>query len=484
MNENIIGRQNEIERLEAYINSSRSEFIAVYGRRRVGKTFLVKELFEHRFAFRITGMENVGTGEQLANFSYALHNLTTSSPSFGCWADAFHALEQYLQTLPEGPKIVFFDELPWFDTPRSDFLAQLELFWNGWAFYRNDIKFIACGSATTWMLDKIINSRGGLHNRVTHEILLSPFTLGETETYFRQQGFLYDRSEILECYMAMGGVAYYLSLFERDKSVAQNIDNLCFKRGGELADEFNRLYRGLFKKADAYIEIVTALSRKNQGMTRLELLAASKQQNNGNFSTKLKELENCDFIRSYQPFGKSKKETMYQLIDPFTLFYFKFMNGKGSVLPGYWMKMLSTAEYHSWCGYAFEIVCLIHIPQIVHTLGIDGSFNTPCSWSFRPSGLSANDDEDLQHGAQIDLLIDRSDNVINVCEMKYSLGEYEITKSYFSLLEQRLRIFKKVTSTRKSVVPVFVTSEGLLANAYSRRITREVTASDLFKESM
>lgn len=482
MKENITGRETEIERLEAYAKSPRSEFVAIYGRRRVGKTFLIKELFEHQFAFRITGAENSSTAQQLANFSYTLSELTATGEYFGTWAEAFRGLEKYLQTLSEGPKIIFFDELPWLDTPRSDFLAELERFWNAWAFYRNDIKFIACGSATTWMLDKVINSRGGLHDRVTHEILLSPFTLAETEDYFRQQGFAYGRQEMLESYMAVGGVAYYLSLFEPDKSVAQNIDKLCFTRGGELGDEFNRLYRGLFKKADTYIDIVTALARKNQGMTRQELLSATKQVNNGNFTTKLTELESCDFIRSYQPFGKTKKDMMYQLVDPFTLFYFRFMQGRGSVLPGLWVKMQSTAEYKSWCGYAFEIVCLLHIPQIVRALGIDGSINTPCAWSYRPPRTMTNEaDEDLSHGTQIDLLIDRSDNVINVCEMKYTLGFYEITKQYNAHVEQRLRIFRKVTATRKSLVPVFITAEGLLPNMYSRRIPRQVTADDLFE---
>lgn len=281
--------------------------------------------------------------------------------------------------------------------------------------------------------------------------------------------------------MAVGGVAYYLSLFEKSQSVAQNIDRLCFTRGGELSNEFDRLYKALFKKADSYIEIVTALAKKSKGMTRLELLAETKSVNNGNFTSKLLELEECDFIRSYQPFGKTKKETVYQLIDPFSLFYFKFMEGRKGFMRDYWLKMQSTEEYRSWCGYAFEIVCLNHVEQIVHALGIDGSINTICSWSYRPpKSLPKDADEDLKHGTQIDLLIDRSDNTVNACEMKYSLTEFEIDKSYFNLIERRMRIFKKITRTRKSVVPVFITSQGLYDNMYSRRIPREIKGDDLF----
>ena len=303
-------------------------------------------------------------------------------------------------------KIIFFDELPWFDTRSSHFISALEHFWNDWAFYRNDIKLITCGSATTWMIDNVINSRGGLHNRVTHNILLSPFCLREVENYFKAQGFYYERPEIIECYMAVGGVAYYLSLF---------------------------------KKADNYQAIVTALKDKGKGMTRQELLDATHLPNNGKFTSMLKELEQCDFIRSYNPFGKTKKESMYQLIDPFTLFYFKFMHNKGIFLDNYWIKMQSTSEYDSWCGHAFEIVCLHYINNVVKAKSI------------------------------------------SICEMKYCQGEYEIDKAYDAHLMRRLKIFKKVTKTNKTLIPSFVTPFGLYNNMYARKITRQVTGDDLFE---
>ena len=483
MKENIIGREQEIEKLENYISSRKSEFIAIYGRRRVGKTFLVKELFENRFAFRVTGKDNVTTKEQLASFSFALNDQLGIEADVTNWPEAFRLLQKALEKMPDGTKIIFFDELPWFDTYASNFISALEHFWNDWAFYRSDIKLIACGSATTWMLNQVINSRGGLHNRITHNILLSPFTLHEVEEYFKSQGFYYERPEIIECYMAMGGVAYYLSLFETNKSVAQNIQQLCFTRGGELTEEFERLFNSLFKKADNHLAIVTALKNKGKGMTRLDLLDATGLANNGRFSQILKELEQCDFIRSYTPFGKSKKDMMYQLIDPFCLFYFKFMHNKGAFLDNHWVKMQTTAEYESWCGHAFEIVCLHHINEIVKALGIDGCINTPCSWSYRPTTKVLADeeaDEDLKHGTQIDLLIDRSDRSISICEMKYCNGEYEISKAYDAHLAHRLKVFKKVTKTTKTLIPTFVTPHGLYNNMYARKINRQVTGNDLF----
>lgn len=483
MKENIIGREQEIEKLENYISSRKSEFIAIYGRRRVGKTFLVKELFENRFAFRVTGKDNVITKEQLASFSFALNDQLGIEADVTNWPEAFRLLQKALEKMPDGTKIIFFDELPWFDTYASNFISALEHFWNDWAFYRSDIKLIACGSATTWMLNQVINSRGGLHNRITHNILLSPFKLHEVEEYFKSQGFYYERPEIIECYMAMGGVAYYLSLFETNKSVAQNIQQLCFTRGGELTEEFERLFNSLFKKADNHLAIVIALKNNGKGMTRLDLLDATGLANNGRFSQILKELEQCDFIRSYTPFGKSKKDMMYQLIDPFCLFYFKFMHNKGAFLDNHWVKMQTTAEYESWCGHAFEIVCLHHINEIVKALGIDGCINTPCSWSYRPTTKVLADeeaDEDLKHGTQIDLLIDRSDRSISICEMKYCNGEYEISKAYDAHLVHRLKVFKKVTKTTKTLIPTFVTPHGLYNNMYARKINRQVTGNDLF----
>lgn len=311
MEKAVIGREKEKAELKKYLASVQSEFIAVYGRRRVGKTFLIKELLEGQFTFRLTGKENARLGEQLMNFAYSLEDFFQDSQMPKNWTEAFRQLSKDIERQGDGPKIIFIDELPWLDTHKSGFLGALEYFWNNWAYYRNDIKLIVCGSATSWMLNKLINARGGLHNRVTHKMLVSPFCLEEVEQYFQSRGFNYERPEIIDCYMAVGGVAYYLSLFDRDKSVAENINSLCFTKGGELTDEFNRLYDSLFKKADNHIAIISALSSSRKGMTRLELIGKTKLPNNGNFTTLLTELETCEFIRSYHPFGKEKKDKMW-----------------------------------------------------------------------------------------------------------------------------------------------------------------------------
>ena len=484
MRQNIIGREREISNLNNFISSNQSEFIAIYGRRRIGKTFLVKELFEDKFAFRATGRDNVTTRQQLENFNQALKRYSGIDSTASDWNQAFALLGEYIENISEpGPKLLFLDELPWFDTRGSNFVSALEHFWNDWASYRRDIKLIVCGSAATWMLDEVIHSRGGLHNRVTHSIQLEPFSLHETELYFASRGFPYERAELLECYMAVGGVAYYLTLFDRRESVAQNIDRLCFSRGGEMVGEFENSFKSLFKKANDHIAVITALQVKGMGMSRLELIEKTGLRNNGNMTRLLNELERCDFIRSYVPFGKSKKDKLYQLIDPFTLFYFRFMHGRANYQQGYWLKLQATPAYDNWCGYAFEIVCLNHLDQIMHALGIDGIISTPCSWTYRPRKAVLEDelaDEDLRHGAQIDLLIERADRTINICEMKYSHGKYEITKSYDSLVARRMQTFRKVTKTNNALVLLYITPEGLVDNVYSRRLTRTVVTDDLF----
>ncbi len=485
MEKSIIGRQHEIERLKKYIASERSEFIAVYGRRRVGKTFLIKELLEGKFTFRMTGKENVRLADQLLNFSYAMSDFFGEEGLPKDWAEAFRMLSKAIEKMAEGTKIIFIDELPWLDTPKAKFISALEHFWNNWAYYRSDIKLIVCGSATSWMLNKLINARGGLHNRVTHKILVSPFTLYETELYFRAGGFDYERTEIIDCYMAVGGVAYYLSLFENDKSVAENINALCFTKGGELTDEFGKLFKSLFKKADNYVAVVNVLSTVGKGLTRNDIIEKAKLLNNGNLTSLLAELEQCEFIRSFVPFKREKKDKLYQLVDQFSLFYFRFIKGQSTFAKDYWTKMIGSAAYHAWSGYAFEMVCLHHIDQIVDALGISGTINKPCSWAYRPTKAVKEDDgidDNLKTGAQIDLLIDRSDKTITVCEMKYSDGEFEIDKTYDKHVCDRLRRFKEVEKTTKTLQLAYITPHGLYNNVYARKVNKQITADQLFRE--
>lgn len=476
--EALIGRKQELKQLKEYLESDRSEFIAVYGRRRVGKTFLIRHAANDDFAFFMTGAHGVSKSEQLLNFSIALQNYSGSETVtvYKNWLLAFHALATYLESLKDGKKVVFIDELPWMDTPRSGFIPALENFWNSWAALRNDVNLIVCGSATSWMINNLIRNRGGLHNRLTHHIVLQPFTLGECEQYFSAYHFAYTQKQIAECFMVMGGIPYYLSLMSPAKSVAQNVDSMFFGEHAELEDEFGNLYRALFSKPAPYISVVSALATKGIGMTRQELLQKTGLTNNGAFSTVLEELEQCGFTRSYLPFDETAmsvrqtSKTVYQLIDFYTLFYFKFIKANKYHNPHFWSDSVNSPLYNTWAGLSFELLCLTHVDKIKQALGISGVQTRECSWR----------DNSGEGNTQIDLLIDRKDETVNLCEMKYSKEEYSITKEYSEKLQHKVDVFRERTGTRKSVLLTMVTTYGIKHNTYSDIVQCEVTMKGLF----
>ena len=478
--EQFIGRTEETKRLERYLASERSEFVAVYGRRRIGKTFFVRHVVNNRDCFSITGMDNVSMRDQLSAFNIALRQRFHAERQAKNWIEAFALLAECLENAVKGTKIIFIDELPWFDTPKSRFVSALEHFWNSWASARSDVKLIVCGSATSWMVNKLINNRGGLHNRVTHSILLKPFTLAECQQYFDAYGFDYSCQEIADCYMVMGGVPYYFTFMEKGYSVAQNIDRMFFASGCELQNEFNNLYRSLFKQADNHISIVKALAVKGKGLSRTEIVEATGIVNNGDLSIKLRELESCGLIRSYAPFSASRRkasvvrksrETLYQLVDFYTLFYLKMMQQNTYGNPNFWTELQGNQLFATWSGYAFEMLCLAHVEQIKAALGISGVQSAVCSW-FGTNG---------EEHAQIDLLIDRNDKTINLCEMKYADGDYSINKSDDEDFRTKTKVFREATKTRKSLMFTLVTTSGLKRNKYSSRVQKLITFSDLFR---
>lgn len=483
MNKLFIGREKEQRLLKEYIDSDQSEFIAVYGRRRVGKTFLIQKVIGNGFAFYVAGMNSVPMRIQLKNFIQGLRKYRPDTPLVTSWLDAFIALENYLDSLPEGKKIVFIDEMPWMDTPRSNFISGLEHFWNSWASWRDDIKLIVCGSATSWIINNLIKNRGGLHNRVTHKISLMPFTLRECQMYFAARGFRLSTKQIAECYMVFGGVPFYLSKMNKGEGVAQNIDRLLFAEDGELHDEFQSLYDSLYKNSANHIKIVTALATKGKGLTRQKILEMTKLPDNGKFSMMLEELESCGFIRSYEPFplnngnrrgrnagDKKNPDTLLQLVDPFTLFHFQVMRNAVAHDPNYWSKNQNSHLFSVWSGLSFEMLCLNHFEQIKNALGISGIIANVFSWSGKGNN----------HSAQIDMLIDRADRTINICEMKFLNKPYSMTAQDEDDIERKVTTFIEATNTDKNVIVTLITSKGLDKNEHSECIQRELLLDDLF----
>ncbi len=420
---------------------------------------------------------------QLKNFMLGIRKSHPEVPIAETWLDAFISLENYLESLPQGKKIVFIDEMPWMDTPRSNFISGLEHFWNSWASWRDDIKLIVCGSATSWIINNLIKNRGGLHNRVTHKIPLKPFTLKECQDYFDARGFRLSTKQIAECYMVLGGVPFYLSKMNKGEGVAQNIDRLVFAEDGELHDEFYSLYNSLYKNADNHIKIVTTMATKGKGLNRQEILEKSRLHDNGKFSLMLEELENCGFIRSYEPFittnrkqanyrSKERKsaETLYQLVDPFTLFYFQVMRKADAHDPNYWSNNQNSHVYSTWSGLSFEMLCLNHVEQIKTALGISGITANVFSWFGKGEQCSA----------QIDMLIDRADRTINICEMKFWNRPYVMTAKDEEDIESKVSTFVETTKTDKNIIVTMITTKGIDRNEHSECIQRELVLDDLF----
>lgn len=471
----LIGRNKELSLLKALLTTDKSDFVAIYGRRRVGKTFLVRSAFDQQFTFQVTALGQATLAQQLTNFHIALRKvypIIQNTPATD-WFTAFQQLTEYLKYVKDNRKLIFFDELPWFDTPRSGFIQSLEHFWNSWASARNDIILIVCGSAASWMLNNLINSRGGLYNRVTKKIKLLPFNLSECEEFLKSKNSILDRYQIMQLYMVFGGIPFYWDEVVQGKSASQNINDICFTENGLLRNEFSNLYRSLFKNYHNHEDIINALARKAKGLTREEIIDLTGLPNAGSTTRLLHELEESGFIRKYIPFGKKSQKSLYQLVDFFSLFYLRFMKDSIPMDQNNWLSYIDSPEYRAWSGYAFEQAGLYHIQQIKHALGISGVQTSVSSWR----SMSEN------QGAQVDLVIDRRDQVINLCEMKYSINPFIIDKKYAEELRKKIGVFKDETKTRKSVFLTMITTFGLQANIYSAGLVQnDLTMEVLFMD--
>lgn len=471
----IIGRSKEQEILNSALHDTKSHFIAIYGRRRIGKTYLIRETFGQRFTFQHAGLSGGGMKEQLFAFYSSLKDAGYECQKTpGTWLEAFDSLKDLVRTSKEKRKIIFIDELSWMDTQKSNMIMALENFWNGFASARNDVVLIVCASATSWMLSKVVHNKGGLYNRLTKQMNLRAFTLKECEEYVQQNQLSLTRGQILQYYMIFGGVPYYWGFLEKGLSLSQNIDAILFSENAPLKEEYKYLYASIFKNPEKYIKIVECLAKKKFGMTREEIIAGIQCDNSGDLTVKLEELESCGFIRKYSAFGMKKKGALYQLIDHFTLFYYRFLEKKNTD-EHFWSNQINTPMVNTWMGLAFEMVCLHHIPQIKEKLGIPGVLTEVNSWYCKE------DKEKGIWGSQIDLLIVRKDQVINLCEMKYSGSEYSLQEKEYRAIQRKMQDFRTLSGTKYAIHPTLITTYGLMDTAYSGEIQVSIRMEDLFR---
>jgi len=470
----MVGRKEEQRLLHELSSSGESEFVVIYGRRRVGKTFLVREAFKNNFFFNYTGIANCNAAEQRNEFVNALREHGWASKEDGSdvpknWFDAFAAFRSLiLKAKTKKRLIIFIDELPWMDNKKSDFLPAFEHFWNGWASAEKNIMLIICGSATSWITKKIFRNKGGLYNRTTRQIALKPFTLAECTEFFTSKGIVMNTQDIIESYMIFGGIPYYLRLLEKRYSLAVNVDNICFNEAAPLRNEFEILMDTLFANPSKHLKIMEILHSKNKGLTREAIANLIEFGNGGNLTRILLELEESGFIRKYKPYGKSKQTTLYHLSDSFVAFHLTFINKVEN--EKFWSTFTDNARHRAWSGYAFEQVCLAHTREIKKTLGISGVNTDVSSWISRSEG----------GGAQIDLVIDRADRVVNLCEIKFSKAPFEIDRAYDLELRNKIETFRRETKTKKALHLTMITTYGVKPGKYASIIQSEVNMDELF----
>ncbi|MBQ0030609.1 MAG: ATP-binding protein [Bacteroidales bacterium] len=469
-----VGRKEEINTLEECLYSDQSEFIAVYGRRRVGKTYLIRYVLEKHFSLFATGLPGGSYLEQINNFCMSImQGFNVDYRECKNWMEVMRYLADTITNdlnYKSRKKVIFIDEMPWMDTPKSDFLMAIEWFWNAYASARRDIYLIVCGSATTWITSKILRNKGGLYGRLTNQIYLEPFTLDECTEFYEIKNIVMSREEQLQAYMIFGGVPYYLQYLKKELSVAQNVDNMCFSKRGILSKEYDNLYRSMFKGYASHIKIVEALATKSMGMTKKEICEKTRLPESGTTTTILQELVDCGILNEYSQVGKKTKGKMYQLVDFFTLFYLRFVkDNKGE--EHFWTQNINTPSINTWQGYAFEQVCFSHIKKIKKALGIGGISTKVSSWRSN----------DKENKAQIDMVIERADNVINICEIKFTNGPYTITADYAKKLRNKLTAFKEETKTKSALHLTMITTYGLKKNSEHNSMAQsEVTADKLF----
>lgn len=475
---NIVGRTKEITILNQVIASKQAEFIAVYGRRRVGKTFLIQQCLSNKGVY----MECFGTKDgnlhtQLLNFIKSFE--TTFYPGLSLhvpksWREAFDLLTNEIKKIPKSKKVVIFlDELPWLATKRSELLQNLDYYWNTQWSRMPNFKLIVCGSAASWLLNNLINAKGGLYNRITKSMLLEPFTLEETKKFLEQKGIKWSEKQILDIYLVMGGIPHYLNQLSKSNSIAQNIDELCFKKDGLLNLEFTRLFKSLFDAAELNIKIVREIAKTRYGISFNTLVKKLDKTAGGRFKERLAELEAAGFIQAFLPYGRKKRDHYYRIVDEYTLFYLKWIEEivNGKMIPkntSYWTRVFKSPSWQSWAGYSFEGIFFKHADKIIKALGLENINCLVSNWRYVPSKGKN------EPGTQIDLLIDREDDSISVCEIKYSINPISIDKAYAKNLDNKIEVLVQHTKTKKQIFLVIIATSEVKQSIWSEEIVNNV----------
>ncbi len=471
----IVGRKEQLVQIESLLRSEKSEFVAITGRRRVGKTFLIDQSFEKNICFQITGIQNASQKAQLENFArklmiYSNSPFLISTPKD--WGEAFFQLRSYLELQPKNKKqVIFLDELSWINTVKSEFLQHLAHLWNDYLSKQSHFILIICGSASSWLVKNITNDKGGLHNRITTTIHLQPFTLSETKAFLEAKGIIKPLQEIAKLYMILGGIPFYLDDIQAHESNDQTIERMCFSDNGKLKNEYSNLYKALFANPENHERIVEALARSQKGMLRSQIITKAKVTDGGPFNRAINDLLSCNFISTIAQFGRKKRGERYILNDEFSNFYHQFMKNSNRYASGMWLQMAQSQKFKIWLGHSFERLILRHIPQLKQQLGISAVYTE--IYNLYPSN-------EQNKAMQVDLLLDRKDNVVNFCEIKHYDNPFKISKEFYEDTQQKLAYFRTI-APKKQIIYTLITNQAPILNEYSTAlIGKTVVLDDLF----
>lgn len=472
----MVGRESQEKIMNQFLERKKSAFLAVTGRRRVGKTYLIDEVYGKHFCLRITGIQDVDIQTQINNFTQKIaeySGLPIVTPPNN-WQEIFSLLKIYLKNLPKNRKqVIFIDELPWIATKRSGFIQLLAHLWNDYLSKEKHFILVVCGSATSWIAKKIVNDKGGFHNRLDQTIQVKPFTLKETKAFLESKKIRLTDQAIAELYMAMGGIPYYLEQIKKGESVNQIIERLCFEENGILNNEYDNLYKALFEHSENHEAIVAALATAQNGLSRKQILSKSKVQEGGPYTRAMDDLLISGFVEEVLPYGRAKRGALYRLLDEYSIFYHKFIAKNKKKGKDIWTTLYQSQQYKIWTGYAFENLCQRHIAEIKNALGISGIYTEHYSFNQK-------ENEDSKSGYQIDLIIDRKDNSINLCECKFYNAEFTVNKEYATKLRNRKQAFIDSTKTKKTVFNTLISSYGAIKNEhYLDVIDSQLTVSNL-----
>lgn len=471
----MVGRVQERRCLDRCDGSDKSELVCVYGRRRVGKTFLVEQTLGPFFAFHVVGSKDAATSSQLREFGLELTDRGDPNPNPPAdWREAFNRLYKVI-TAPDAPRsphgkaVVFIDEFPWFAKQRSDFLSAFSTFWNRRSTTGQKLLVVICGSATSWVIEHVLESAGDMAARVTESIFLKPFALAETKEYFDSRGFGWDERSLIETQMVFGGLPYFFSLMSPHQSLAQSIDRLCLRPRAQLRDETMILLESTMRRSRLYVELFALLAQHRYGVPKAEAMRLLGHSTN-QFIKATAEAVKCGYVHEYKNLSKPQNPKYLMLVDPFILFHYRLIEPAHGDSPRSWADFVADQErYTAWRGNAFEIVCLQHVRQLKSALGIGGVLTKEYPWaSARKAG-----------GAQVDLVIERADRIVNLCEMKFTDAPYELTSAVEQELVRKREVFREETGTRLALKTVLVSAQGT-AGYHDSQIAQIITADDLF----